>query len=96
MMSADDQLNVTPQPVEAPCMFFKETRHHEMGCVILVGKPSRKAAKACLNTPITADLHRRLKQRIVGSISMGSAVLLEWALDELETRSIAIEARPKA
>lgn len=94
-MSADNQLSVMPLSVDAPCMFLKEILHDEAARVIIIGKPSRKTATACLNTPITAELHRRLKENIVGSMSMGSAVLIEWALDELETRSLAIEARPK-
>lgn len=95
-MSADSPLSVMPHRSDRSAMFFKETRQHAAGGVIILGKPSRKIAKALLNTPISADLHRRLKERIAGSLSMGSAVLLEWALDELETRNLAIEARPQA
>ena len=95
-MTTDTQLNVAPPPIEAPTMFSKESRQHRQGRVIIVGRPSRKAARVCLNTPITTELHRRLRDRIEGSISMGSAALLEWALDELETRNIAIQARLNA
>ena len=84
-----------PGPEPHPSdMFDKAIYYDHEGRLILVGKCTRKGTSAILNIPISRDIHRRLREQVVGSLSMGSAALLEWALDELERRSISITARP--
>jgi len=78
----------------APHMFSASIRQGGQGQVLLIGRPSRKLAKSFVNVPVTPELHARLLEHTVGSLAMGTAALLEWALDELETRGISIEARP--
>lgn len=85
---------LVPHVSELLFMFDKVTRYDDEGRVVILGKSKRKGAAAILNIPISAELHQKLRERVVGSMSIGAAVLLEWALDELERRCISIEAQP--
>ncbi len=76
-----------------PHMFSVSVRENSPGHVIIVGKPTRKGAKAFVNVPVTPELHARLVDHMVGSLAMGTAALLEWALDELDSKGVSIEAR---
>lgn len=76
-------------------MFAIEARKGNEGRVVVVGKASRKRATTMINIPISQDLKARLEERVVGSLSMATAALLQWAFDELERQAISIEARPQ-
>lgn len=76
-------------------MFDIEIREDHEGRVIVVGKSSRKRATTLINIPISRGLKSRLEERVVGSLSMATAALLQWAFDELERNKISIEARPQ-
>ena len=76
-------------------MFEINTRQDDEGQIIVVGKSSRKRATTLINIPISQALKSRLDERVVGPLSMATAALLQWALDELERNEISIEARPQ-
>jgi hypothetical protein len=62
--------------------------------VLVVGRPSRKKAETFINVPVSAELRTRLGERITGSLAMGTAALLEWALDEIEKQKVSLSAEP--
>ncbi|MGC1952708.1 MAG: hypothetical protein WA970_09080 [Gammaproteobacteria bacterium] len=76
-------------------MFAIHPREDNEGRVVVVGKASRKRATTLINIPISEDLKTSLDERVVGSLSMATAALLQWAFDELERQEISIEARPQ-
>jgi hypothetical protein len=76
-------------------MFDIEARQDDDGRVVVVGRSSRKRATRLINIPISQALKSRLDKRVVGSLSMATAALLQWAFDELERQKISIEARPQ-
>lgn len=76
-------------------MFVIDSRGDSEGRVVVVGKASRKRATTLINIPISEGLKSCLEERVVGSLSMATAALLEWAFDELERQQISIEARPQ-
>jgi hypothetical protein len=92
-MTAEIKERFVPQLPDAYPMFNKTIRQNDEGQVIIVGKRKPKDIETILNIPISIELQRNLRERIVGSLSLGSAALLEWALDELERQSISIEAQ---
>jgi hypothetical protein len=63
--------------------------------VLVVGRPSRKKAETFINVPVSAELRTRLGERITGSLAMGTAALLEWALDEIEKQMVSLSAEAK-
>lgn len=75
-------------------MFAIATHADGHGQLIIIGKASRKRATTFVNIPVSADLRKRLDERIVGSMAMGAGALLQWALDELDRQGISVEARP--
>lgn len=76
----------------SPRMFTITTRTDPTGHVMVAGKASRK--QACfVNVPLCQATKARLEARVIGSLSMGTSALIEWALDELARQGIAIEAR---
>lgn len=103
MFSSDATLEVEepsmaalpPDDSEEHKMFAIESRRDGEGRVIVVGKASRKRATALINIPISEVLRSRLEERVVGSLSMATAALLQWAFDELERQEVSIEARPQ-
>jgi hypothetical protein len=76
-------------------MFAIQPREDNEGRIVVVGKASRKRATTLINIPISEGLKSCLEERVVGSLSMATAALLEWAFDELERQDISIEARPQ-
>lgn len=78
----------------ADAMFAIDTHKNEQGRLVVVGKASRRRAATFVNVPVSADLRRRLDERIIGSMAMGTGALLQWALDELDRQGISVEARP--
>ena len=76
-------------------MFVIEPRYDNEGRVVVVGKSSRKRATTLINIPISQRLRSRLDERVVGSLSMATAALLQWAFDELDRQKLSIEARPQ-
>jgi hypothetical protein len=76
-------------------MFAIHPQEDNEGRVVVVGKASRKRATTLINIPISEDLKTSLDERVVGSLSMATAALLQWAFDELERQEISIEARPQ-
>ncbi len=74
-------------------MFSIEARPGGAAQVVVVGKATRKRAKAFINIPVSETLRKRLDTQIVGSLAMGTGALLEWALEELKRQGISIEAR---
>ncbi|MFZ0254140.1 MAG: hypothetical protein WAN46_00500 [Gammaproteobacteria bacterium] len=76
-------------------MFAIQARKDSEGRVVVVGKASRKRATTLINIPISQELKSSLDERVVGSLSMATAALLQWAFDELERQEISIEARPQ-
>lgn len=76
-------------------MFSIEARKDSRGRLIILGKASRKRATTFVNIPVSAELRKRLDERIIGSMAMGTGALLQWALDELDRQGISVEARPK-
>ncbi len=81
-------------PTQVSTMFTIDTRSGSAE-VVIMGKPTRKRAVTMLNIPISEALRRRLQERIIGSMAMGSSALLEWALEELERQRVSIEAQAK-
>lgn len=80
-------------PVEqsAPRMFTIRTRPDPNGHVVMVGKPSRKRASTFINIPMCEETRRQLNERFIGSISMSTSALIEWALEELKRQGVALE-----
>lgn len=95
-MTAKIEERPAPLAPNAFPMFNKTTRQDDEGQVVIVGKCKPKDLDGILNIPISIELQRSLKERIVGSLSLGSAALLEWALDELDRQCICIEAHTNA
>lgn len=77
-------------------MFSIEVRRDPEGRVVIMGKPTRKHVSAFLNIPICQQTRRRLDEQLVGSLSMATGALIEWALDELKRQAVAIEVRPRS
>jgi hypothetical protein len=90
------QTRIPEETSSAPHMFSVSVRENNRGQIIIVGRPTRKGAKSFVNIPVTPELHQRLVGHMVGSLAMGTAALIEWALDELESKGISIEARANA
>ena len=85
------------QQSQAPVgMFTITTREDPSGRVMVLGKASRKHANTFLNIPVCQATKARLDKQLVGSLSMGTSALLQWALEELERQGVSIEARLKA
>jgi hypothetical protein len=59
----------------------------------MIGKPSRKRASTFINIPISQETRRRLDEQFVGSLSMSTSALIEWALEELRRQGVALEVR---
>lgn len=78
----------------ADAMFTIDTQKNGQGRLVIVGKASRRRATTFVNVPVSADLRKRLDDRIIGSMAMGTGALLQWALDELDRQGISVEARP--
>lgn len=78
----------------ADAMFALDTHKNGQGRLAVVGKANRKRATTFVNIPVSAELRKRLDERIIGSIAMGTGALLQWALDELDRQGISVEARP--
>ncbi|MGC1955894.1 MAG: hypothetical protein WA970_25665 [Gammaproteobacteria bacterium] len=78
----------------ADAMFALEIHKNGQGRLVMVGKASRKRATTFVNIPVSADLRKRLDERIIGSMAMGTGALLQWALDELDRQGISVEAQP--
>jgi hypothetical protein len=71
-------------------MFAIEITEDATGRVIVIGRSSRKRVATAINIPISGELRERLESQIVGSLSMGTSALLEWALTELQRQGISI------
>ena len=94
---ADSELPAK-EPPEDPSkhkMFTIEARQDHERRIIVVGKSSRKRATTLINIPISEGLKSRLSERVVGSLSMATAALLQWAFDELDRKAVSIEVRPR-
>jgi len=78
----------------ADAMFALDIHKNGQGRLAILGKANRKRATTFVNIPVSADLRKRLDERIIGSIAMGTGALLQWALDELDRQGISVEARP--
>jgi hypothetical protein len=76
-------------------MFSIDVRNDPEGRVVIMGRPTRKRANAFLNIPICQQTRRRLDEQLVGSLSMATSALIEWALDELKRQRVALEVRPQ-
>lgn len=76
-------------------MFSIDVRSDSEGRVVIVGRATRKRANAFLNIPICQETRRRLDEQLVGSLSMATSALIEWALDELKRQSVSLEVRPQ-
>lgn len=84
-----------PRKRKAPeAMFAIDIHKNEQGRLVVVGRASRRRATTFVNVPVSADLRRRLDERIIGSMAMGTGALLQWALDELDRQGVSVEARP--
>jgi hypothetical protein len=82
------------KPKAADAMFVIDTHKNGQGRLAIVGRASRRRATTFVNVPVSADLRKRLDERIIGSMAMGTGALLQWALDELDRQGISVEARP--
>jgi hypothetical protein len=85
-------------PLQSPLptgMFSINVRNDSQGRVVIMGRPTRKHANALLNIPICQETRRRLDEQFVGSLSMATSALIEWALDELKRQAVALEVRPQ-
>lgn len=78
----------------ADAMFVIDIHKNAQGRLVIVGRASRRRATTFVNVPVSADLRKRLDERIIGSMAMGTGALLQWALDELDRQGISVEARP--
>lgn len=76
-------------------MFSIGVRSDLDGRVVIMGKPSRKHANAFLNIPISQQTRHRLDEQLVGSLSMATSALIEWALNELKRQAVTLEVRPQ-
>lgn len=74
-------------------LFSTTTREDPAGRVIVMGKATRKRAKAFLNIPLCQATKERLEKRLVGSLAMGTGALIEWALEELTRQGVSLEAQ---
>jgi hypothetical protein len=89
-------MNAISSSMERPplaSMFAITTREDPAGRVAVVGKPSRARAKVMLNIPLCQATRDRLDAQLLGSLSMGTSALIEWALEELQRQGITLEAR---
>lgn len=97
--SADKTQTDTPSPSDqsslANGMFSIGVRSDLDGRVVIMGKPSRKHANAFLNIPISQQTRHRLDEQLVGSLSMATSALIEWALNELKRQAVTLEVRPQ-
>ena len=76
-------------------MFSIDVRSDSDGRVVIIGRATRKRANAFLNIPICQETRRRLDEQLVGSLSMATSALIEWALDELKRQAVSLEVRPQ-
>jgi hypothetical protein len=86
----------TPKHKDAGEMFSIEVRQEHGGCVLVVGRATRKRATTFVNIPIDQKLHDRLQSQCIGSLAMCTSALLQWALDELERQGISLEVLPRS
>ncbi|MFZ0255036.1 MAG: hypothetical protein WAN46_05205 [Gammaproteobacteria bacterium] len=84
------------EPAAPACMFSISTRDDRAGRVVVMGKATRKQAKVFLNIPLCQATRKHLEERLVGSLSMGTGALIEWALEELRRQGITLEAQAKS
>ncbi len=86
---------VKSEPVlqAAARMFAINTRPDPGGHVMMIGRPSRKRASTFINIPICQETRAELEERFVGSVSMSTSALIEWALAELKRQGVALEVR---
>ena len=75
-------------------MFTVEVKKNGQGKVVIVGKRGRRLSTGFVNVPVSAELRKRLGERVIGSMAMGTGALLQWALDEIDRHGVSIEARP--
>lgn len=92
-------MNTASPRSESPardCLFAITVREDPAGCVIMIGKPSRKRADVLLNVPLCQATKEQLEEKLVGSLAMGTSALIEWALKELIRQGITLEAQAKS
>lgn len=95
--STNQKQGKTPGGTRSPPRMFSVSVHQRnLGEIIILGKPTRNSAWAHIKVPVTPELHKQLRGHVVGPLAMGTAALLEWALDELDSRSISVEAHGNA
>jgi hypothetical protein len=83
-------------PAAPGCMFVITTREDPTGRVVMIGKPTRKRARALINIPLCQATKEQLEEKLVGSLAMGTSALIEWALKELTRQGVTLEAWAKS